>query len=140
MLQALESLGGVCFFLSCRPPLWTEWLRIAFYYNDEDQPIVMLRSRLATGWVSSSVSSKNDFLGYPLAQTQHSEYGFPQNEQAYMNGKCLNLPRVHDFDEESRKESQFVCTPAASWCTHVDGFSRDVQRFFQCSRTVSARS
>ena len=47
---------------------------------------------------------------------EHAKYGFPQQEQAYMNGKSLNPPRVHDFDEGFRKESQ-MCSIS---CEEVD--------------------
>ena len=49
-----------------------------------------------------------------------------------MNGKCLNPPRVHDFDEEFRKESQFCCISQ-------EGFSRDVRGLRSCTIRLTRR-
>ena len=50
-----------------------------------------------------------------------------------MNGKSLNPPRVHGFDEEFRKESQNLSLNRC--CTRLEGFPIDMQGIFMISNS-----
>ena len=76
----------------------------------------------ALGNTRSSLSLSSSCIMHNAQIAEHTTYGFPQKEQAYINGKGLNPPRVHDFDEETkifdeefRKESQIVVYVGGGW-------------------------